>query len=160
MRITQLRQVDLNLLVVFTALAEERSVSRAAARLYLSQPAVSRALQRLRDMFKDDLLVRGAGGYEMTPKGERLLQELSTMLPRVDRLLVGAEFDPDVEQAVFRVAGTDNAAAVFAPSLCRQMLPWLRNVTLQMRPMARRDVRGSRARTVGPGVHRRRWAHT
>jgi DNA-binding transcriptional LysR family regulator len=46
MRITQLRQADLNLLVVFTVLAEERNASRAATRLFLSQPAVSRALQR------------------------------------------------------------------------------------------------------------------
>ena len=51
MRLTQLRQVDLNLLVVFRAVAEERSVTRAAARLFLSQPALSRAMQRLRDMF-------------------------------------------------------------------------------------------------------------
>jgi DNA-binding transcriptional LysR family regulator len=93
MRITQLRQADLNLLVVFTALAEERSVSRAASRLLLSQPALSRALQRLRDMFHDDLLIRTPAGYEPTARGERLLQELSVMLPRLDRLLSGATFD-------------------------------------------------------------------
>jgi hypothetical protein len=97
MRITHLRQADLNLLVVFTALAEERNVTRAAARLLLSQPAVSRALQRLREMFRDDLLIRTPSGYEPTPKGERLLRELSTTLPRLDRLLSGAEFDPTVK---------------------------------------------------------------
>src|SRR6266567_813436 len=70
MRITQLRQADLNLLVVFSVLAEERNVSRAAKRLLLSQPAVSRALQRMRDTFHDDLLVRTAKGYEPTPQGE------------------------------------------------------------------------------------------
>ncbi len=57
MRLTQLRQIDLNILIVFTALAEERSVTRAAARVFLSQPALSRALRRLRDMFHDDLLI-------------------------------------------------------------------------------------------------------
>src|SRR5947209_20621133 len=82
MRITQLRQADLNLLIVFTVLAEERNVTRAAARLFLSQPAVSCALQRLRDMFHDDLLIRTANGYEPTPKGQRLVQDLATMLPR------------------------------------------------------------------------------
>ena len=50
MRVTQLRQADLNLLVVFSVLAEERNVSRAAKRLLLSQPAVSRALQRMRPL--------------------------------------------------------------------------------------------------------------
>jgi DNA-binding MarR family transcriptional regulator len=69
MRLTQLRQADLNLLVVFAVFAEERNVSRAAERLLLSQPAVSRALQRLRDMFHDDLFVRTAVGYELTPQG-------------------------------------------------------------------------------------------
>src|SRR3984885_506623 len=76
MRITHLRQADLNLLVVFTVLAEERNVTRAASRLLLSQPAVSRALQRLRDMFHDDLLIRSSSGYEPTPKGQHLLHEL------------------------------------------------------------------------------------
>ncbi len=65
MRIMQLRQADLNLLAVFTVLAEERNVSCAAG-LFLGQPAVSRALQRLRDMFHDDLLVRTAAGFEPT----------------------------------------------------------------------------------------------
>ena len=90
MRTTHLRQADLNLLVVFTVLAEERNVTRAAVRLLLSQPAVSRALQRLRDMFHDDLLIRSSSGYEPTPKGQRLLHELETSLARLDRLLSGA----------------------------------------------------------------------
>ena len=62
MRIRHLRQADLNLLVAFTAIAEERNITRAASRLLLSQPAVSRALHRLRDMFHDDLLIRTANG--------------------------------------------------------------------------------------------------
>src|SRR5580700_3984942 len=99
MRTTQLRQADLNLLIVFAVLAEERNVSRAAERLLLSQPAVSRALQRLRDMFHDDLLIRAASGYELTPQGQRLLQELEISLPRLDRLLSGAQFDPAREEA-------------------------------------------------------------
>jgi DNA-binding transcriptional LysR family regulator len=102
MRITHLRQADLNLLVVFTALAEERSVTRAASRLLLSQPAVSRALQRLREMFHDDLLIRTSSGYEQTPKGERLLRELATTLPRLDRLLSGDDFAPQEEETTFR----------------------------------------------------------
>jgi DNA-binding transcriptional LysR family regulator len=119
MRITHLRQADLNLLVVFTALAEERNVTRAASRLLLSQPAVSRALQRLREMFQDDLLIRSPSGYEPTPKGKRLLQELSTMMPRLDRLLSGEDFDPRAEETTFRVAVTDHASHVLCPLICR-----------------------------------------
>jgi DNA-binding transcriptional LysR family regulator len=131
MRITQLRQADLNLLVVFTALAEERSVSRAAARLFLSQPAVSRALQRLREMFHDDLLIRTAAGYQPTARGERLMQELSVMLPRLDRLLSGDAFDPSREDATFRIAVTDNASQVLCPALCRALLPFREHVSVQ-----------------------------
>jgi len=122
MRVTQLRQADLNLLIVFTVLAEERNVTRAAARLFLSQPAVSRALQRLRDMFHDDLLIRTASGYEPTPKGQRLVQDLATMLPRLDRLMAGGDFDPSTEDATFRIAATDHAAQLLVPLLCNSVL--------------------------------------
>src|SRR5258708_12136509 len=94
MRIKQLRQATLNLLVVFTVLAEERNASRAATRLSLSQPAVSRALHRLRDMFHDDLLVRTAAGYEPTQQGQRLIDELKVFLPRLDHLLTASPSDP------------------------------------------------------------------
>jgi DNA-binding transcriptional LysR family regulator len=134
MRITQLRQADLNLLIVFAVLAEERNVSRAAERLLLSQPAVSRALQRLRDMFHDDLLIRAASGYELTPQGQRLLGELEVMLPKLDRLLSGSSFDPATEQATFRIAATDNAAAVLAPLLCRNVLPGAKKIRIDFLP--------------------------
>jgi DNA-binding transcriptional LysR family regulator len=132
MRITQLRQADLNLLVVFTALAEERSVSRAASRLFLSQPALSRALRRLREMFHDDLLIRTPTGYEPTARGEHLLQELAVMLPRLDRLLSGATFDPANEDAAFRIAVSDNASQVVCPVFCGMMLPYTGRVACQL----------------------------
>src|SRR4029077_15078078 len=97
MRLTHLRQADLNLLIVFTVLAEERNITRAAARLLLSQTASSLLLHRLRDMFHDDLLIRTSTGYQPTPKGERLLHELESTLPRLDRLLSGNDFDPAAE---------------------------------------------------------------
>jgi DNA-binding transcriptional LysR family regulator len=137
MRLTQLRQADLNLLIVFAVFAEERNVSRAAERLLLSQPAVSRALQRLRDMFHDNLFVRTAEGYELTPQGQRLLQELEVMLPKMDRLLSGSNFDSTVEQAAFRLAVTDNAAAVLIPVLCREVLPTARRVKFDFVPWHR-----------------------
>jgi len=131
MRITHLRQADLNLLIVFAALAEERNVTRAASRLLLSQPAVSRALQRLREMFHDDLLVRAPSGYEPTPKGKRLLQELSTILPRLDRLLRGEDFDPRQEETTFRIAVTDHASHVLCPLICRMVLPKADKVSIE-----------------------------
>jgi DNA-binding transcriptional LysR family regulator len=123
MRIGHLRQADLNLLVVFTAVAEERNVTRAASRLMLSQPAVTRALQRLRDTFHDDLLIRTSTGYEPTPTGQRLLQDLETMLPRLDRLMAGGDFDPATEDASFRIAATDHGAYLLVPPLFTSVLP-------------------------------------
>jgi DNA-binding transcriptional LysR family regulator len=124
MRVTQLRQADLNLLVVFSVLAEERNVSRAAKRLLLSQPAVSRALQRMRDTFHDDLLVRTAKGYEPTPQGERVLQELEIMLPKLDRLISGSTFDPVTELCSFRIAATDNAPRSSLPFSVAKFSRW------------------------------------
>src|SRR6202034_1095377 len=81
MRLEKLRQVDLNLLITFAAIAEEKSITAAASRLLLSQPAVSRALQRARMMFQDDLLVRSPQGFELTLRGRKILQELESLLP-------------------------------------------------------------------------------
>ena len=122
MRIAHLRQADLNLLVILTAVAEERNITRAASRLLLSQPAVSRALDRLRDTFHDDLLIRTPNGYEPTPKGQRLLHELETILPCLDRLMAGCDFDPATEDATFRIAATDHAALLLVPQLSNFVL--------------------------------------
>jgi DNA-binding transcriptional LysR family regulator len=134
MRITHLRQADLNLLVVFITLAEERNVTRAAARLLLSQPAVSRALQRLREMFQDDLLIRTPTGYGPTPKGERLLRELENSLPRLDRLLRGGDFDPQSEETTFRVAVTDHASHVLCPLISKTVLPAAGKISFEFVP--------------------------
>jgi DNA-binding transcriptional LysR family regulator len=130
----QLRQADLNLLIVLLVLAEERSVSRAASRLLRSQPAISRAFQRLRDMFQDDLLIRTPTGYEPTPRGQRLLQELETILPQLDHLLSGSGFDPDKDEAHFRISATDYASHVLCPVLCQRVLPVKRKVSFEFIP--------------------------
>src|SRR5277367_1583450 len=100
MRLEKLRQVDLNLLITFAAIAEEKSVTAAASRLLLSQPAVSRALQRARAMFQDDLLVRSPHGFELTLRGRKILDELEGLLPRMENLVAPALFDPLREKAI------------------------------------------------------------
>jgi DNA-binding transcriptional LysR family regulator len=82
-------------------------------------------------MFQDDLLIRTPTGYEPTPRGERLLDELTTILPRLDRLLSDGNFDPAREQAAFRIAATDNATQVLCPLLCRKVLPYAGHVSVQ-----------------------------
>ena len=120
MRLEKLRQVDLNLLITFAAIAEEKSVTAAASRLLLSQPAVSRALQRARTMFQDDLLVRSPNGFELTLRGRKILEELEGLLPKLERLVTPSLFDPVLEKSHFRISGPDNVCSVVLPRLCRQ----------------------------------------
>src|ERR1700683_3392508 len=94
MRDTHLRSIDLNLLRTIQPLLEERHVSRAAKRSFLSQPAMSRALDRLRDAFGDPLLVRSGRGYERTPRGERVLREIEPIMRRLQAIVRDEEFTP------------------------------------------------------------------
>jgi DNA-binding transcriptional LysR family regulator len=114
--------VDLNLLAPLAALLEERHVSRAAERRHMSQPAVSRALRELRAVFDDELLVRSAGAYQLTPRAERLQRELAETLPRLQSLFSIEPFDPRNTGHTFRVAGSDFLLSVIAPPLLRQAL--------------------------------------
>ncbi len=134
MRITQLRRADLNLLVVFVVFTDEKNVSKTAHRLSLSQPAVTRALQRLREMFRDDLLIRTDGRYELTLKGTELFEELRLALPRIDRLLGAASFDPKKEETRFRLAGSDYASHVICPPLGKHLLEMGSNLTFDLWP--------------------------
>lgn len=132
MRLTHIRAADLNLLLPALVLLEERQVSKAADRYHLSQPAMSRALQRLRDMFGDELLVRTRDGFEPTMRGRHVLQELSEVLPRLDALLRGGRFDPGSAHDEFRIAGTDYAITVLGPCLFRRIFQEAPGVSLDV----------------------------
>jgi DNA-binding transcriptional LysR family regulator len=121
MRQAHLRDVDLNLLHALHALLAERHVTRAAKRCFLSQSAMSRALERLRQMFGDLLLVRSGRAYERTVRGERVLRELESLMPRLEAMVRGEEFDPARSQERFRVAMTDHAAMVLMPALMERV---------------------------------------
>jgi DNA-binding transcriptional LysR family regulator len=131
MHITHLRRSDLNLLVIFAALAEEGTITGAASRLYLSQPAVSRSLQRLRSMFKDDLFIRGPTEYRLTRKGQTILSELEISLPKLESLFETEHFDPASEETTFRIAGRDHAFSVLCPVFCRQFVPGANKVSFE-----------------------------
>jgi DNA-binding transcriptional LysR family regulator len=81
---------------------------------------VSRALQRARAMFQDDLLVRSPQGFELTLRGRKILEELEGLLPKMEYLVTPNLFDPVREKSRFRVSGPDNVCTVVLPRLCRQ----------------------------------------
>lgn len=114
------RRLDLRLLTSLEALLEARSVSRAAERLGVSQPAMSRTLARLRDQLGDPLLVRGRGGMVLTPRAEQLAEPLRGWLDRGEAMLRAPEFDPATLERTFRVASTDfGILSVLRPATAR-----------------------------------------
>src|SRR5258708_25837493 len=121
MREVHLRTVDLNLLHALHALLEERHVTRAAKRCFLSQPAISRALERLRETLGDPLLVRTGRAYERTVRGERVLREVESIMGRLGAMVQGEEFSPARSQERFRVAMTDHGTTILLPVLLQRV---------------------------------------
>ena len=132
MRDVHLRQVDLNLLSTLYALLEERHVTRAAKRCFLSQPAMSRSLERIRDTFGDELLIRTGRTYERTVRGEWLLRELENLLPRLEALVRGEPFDPAQSRERLRTAVTDNGSIVLLPALTQRIRTAAPDITLEI----------------------------
>ena len=129
---THFPQVDLNLLHILQALLEERHVTRAGNRCFLSQSAMSRAFERLREMFKDDLLIRTGRTYERTVRGERLLRDLENLLPRIAAMIRGEAFETEKSREKIRLALTDYASMVLLPALARRMRTYAPNMTLEV----------------------------
>jgi DNA-binding transcriptional LysR family regulator len=121
MRYTHIPKADLNLLTSLQVLLEERSISRAARRLCLSQSATSRMLDRLQEMFKDELLVRTAKGYEPTKRALNIYTELQEPLRKVEELLHGRPFIPREATDEFQIAATNYASSWVFPPLMRAL---------------------------------------
>ncbi len=127
--------VDLNLLIVFDALMQERNLTRAGRRLGLSQPATSHALARLRHMLKDDLFIRSPDGMQPTPRAEQMAEPIRDSL-RVLRLTLEPEdFDPAQSSRCFTLLVNNYAARAVVPSLARKVAEQAPNVTLDVRPV-------------------------
>lgn len=124
-----IRSLDLNLLKALDALLDERSVTRAAERLGLTQPAVSGMLTRLRESFDDPLFVRTQRGIVPTLRATELAGSLKQILGEVEALLQPVDFDPATAEFTMSIAATDYALqAVVVPFLAqlRQRAPGVR----------------------------------
>ncbi|MDP2310872.1 MAG: LysR family transcriptional regulator [Pseudomonadota bacterium] len=113
--------LDLNLLLVLEALLEERSVTRAAARMGLTQSALSHALGRLREHIGDPLFVRGPTGMVPTPRAEALAGPVHEALTTIRGALDSRPFDPSTARGVVRLGTTDYAAFVLVPGLTARL---------------------------------------
>ncbi|TFH82275.1 LysR family transcriptional regulator [Pseudomonas kribbensis] len=135
-----LRRIDLNLLVILDALLSEQHVTRAAERLHLSQPAVSHALARLRDLLGDPLLVRAGSGLVPTARALELVAPLAEALAQVQSLLAPNTFDPASARRIFRLAMSDYGAAIILPGLIRTLRAEAPGIDLQISHASREGM--------------------
>lgn len=118
-----LTRVDLNLLVVLLVMYETRSVTAAAQRLYLGQPAVSAALKRLREMFDDPLFVRASQGMTPTPRAEQLVQHIAPLLQGVQQAIFSTPaFNPLEDRYSFRLGMSDWVEQWLMPDLLADLM--------------------------------------
>lgn len=129
-----LRGIDLNLLVVLDALLNEAHVSRAAARIGLSQPATSSALERCRHLFDDPLLERANGAMRLTPKAEALREPLRRALADVEAVMGIAEPTLAETKEEVRIVMADVLGAMIAAPLYRQVAAAAPGVHLVFHP--------------------------
>jgi len=121
-RTTNIKDFDLNLLRVLDVLLREGSVTKASQHLNLSQPAMSNALNRLRQQLNDPIVVRVGNRMIPTPKALSLAEPVSESLRLIQQTLQAAQpFDPGTAQAEVRIMATDYVAAVLVPSLMQRL---------------------------------------
>lgn len=128
---------DLNLLPIAVALYDQRSVSRAAEKLGMSQPAVSAALAKLRKAIGDPLFVRTSRGMEPTPRAQTLVGPAREALLQIDeKVLSDTSFDPLSTRRTFKLSMSDFGEIVFLPRLMEVMAELAPNVSLQSRSLS------------------------
>ena len=131
---------DLNLLVALDALLQERNVTRAGARIGVSQSAMSSALSRLRRQFDDELLTRVGTRYELTPLAQVLTDRVAEVLRLIERTLSSQPtFQPATSTREFRVVGSDYALSLLTPylmSMLKQQAPKVKLRLESVRPIA------------------------
>jgi DNA-binding transcriptional LysR family regulator len=133
----QLSRIDLNLLIAFEALMSERSVTGAAARLRVGQPAMSSTLARLRKLLKDPILVRQGRVMIATPLANALTGPVSDALAGLQETLSSlGSFDPEVDEHSFSVIASDFAAAALLHPLLVEISSKYPNIRLEMRTVS------------------------
>lgn len=135
------KTLDLNLLRVFDAVMAERSLTRAAVRLSITQPAVSNALKRFRDAVGEDLLTRTAHGVLPTPLAEKLWPEVRAALALLHQAFDPSEFEPGRDPIGFCLAMADATAASLLPTLVSGIEKSHALSNLRVIPLTTRDPR-------------------
>lgn len=128
-----LSRIDLNLLVALQVLLEERNVTKAAQRLFVTQPAMSKTLQRLRDLFEDPLFTRAPHGLVPTPRALELQQPLNELLEQLQQRLFNERFEASTAQGSIFISAPEMFALTTVPRLISQLRSEAPNLLLQSR---------------------------
>lgn len=132
--------IDLNLLAAFDALVNERNVTRAAAHVGVSQPAMSAALSRLRTLFNDQLFLRSAHGLLLTPKARDLAEPVSQALKQIEQaLLPKPHFEPAKASITFTLGLSEYPAFVLLPIIVKAMEKHGKGLSLAVHGIGSRD---------------------
>lgn len=140
-RLANFRTLDLNLLRVFDEVMAERSLTRAARNLSLTQPAVSNALRRLRETLGDELVTRDGQGIAPTPRALALWPTIRESLRQLQAVLAPGKFDPLSASNTFVLAMADATAAELMPGLIDILEREAPSVTMRVVPLTTRDPR-------------------
>jgi DNA-binding transcriptional LysR family regulator len=135
-----LAQLNLNLLLSLEALLAETNVTRAARRLGVTQPTMSRALRRLREELGDALLVRSGQGFVRTPRGERIHASLRDGLQALRRALGTPAFDPATARHTVALAAQDVVGVFLLPALLRRIGVEAPGLSLDVQPLRTSEV--------------------
>ncbi|MBM6604957.1 LysR family transcriptional regulator [Enterobacteriaceae bacterium RIT814] len=136
-----LRTFDLNLLIAFDALMRERSVTRAAERLKIRQPAMSHSLSLLRTLFQDELFVRVGTVMQPTVRALALAEPVEQALGMMQKVIhVTSIFEPSTDQRIFRMGFSSEVELLLMPELALRMRQLAPGVKLHGRPVQRGDV--------------------
>jgi DNA-binding transcriptional LysR family regulator len=136
-----IRGVDLNLLKAFDALISERTVTRAAGRIGLSQPAMSHALSRLRSLFADDLFVRTQSGMEPTAHAREIAPLVAAAIEHIEAALnLGVGFDPAKSAGIFTAGMAEYAEVALVGRLARAFADEAPRATLRLLPLNGADA--------------------
>jgi DNA-binding transcriptional LysR family regulator len=135
------RTLDLNLLRVFDTVMAEGSLTRAAAALAMTQPAVSQAVRRLREALGDELFTRGAHGMNPTAQAEALWPQVRSALATLRQALAPADFVPERDAVQWRLTMADATAALMMPGLVAAIERSRALANLRLLPLTTRDPR-------------------
>ncbi|EGQ7699019.1 TPA: LysR family transcriptional regulator [Vibrio vulnificus] len=135
-----MKNTDLNLIPIFVAIFEEQNLSKAAARLDISQPAVSKALARLRDIYDEPLFHRSPSGVEPTSFAVDIYPAMLTAFKNfTSTLSASSEFEAKVSNRIFSIACVSVASYELMPQLLKQIRQHAPNISLEVHPLFTED---------------------